>query len=57
VSVSDRFEINLEAHELRRNGTQLQPACQPFQVLAILSEHASDVVALTGSRLTGVAEE
>lgn len=40
----DSFEINLESKELRKNGMRLRLSGQPFQVLAVLIEHASEVV-------------
>jgi cholera toxin transcriptional activator len=38
------FELDLAAGELRKNGTKLRLQDQPFQVLALLLEHAGDVV-------------
>jgi TolB-like protein/DNA-binding winged helix-turn-helix (wHTH) protein len=38
------FEINLQSLELRRNGMRLRLSGQPFQVLAVLIEHAGEVV-------------
>jgi TolB-like protein/DNA-binding winged helix-turn-helix (wHTH) protein/Flp pilus assembly protein TadD len=40
----DSFEINLESKELRKNRMRVRLSGQPFQVLAILIEHASEVV-------------
>jgi TolB-like protein/DNA-binding winged helix-turn-helix (wHTH) protein/Tfp pilus assembly protein PilF len=38
------FEINLQAGELRKRGMRLRLSRQPFQVLAVLVEHAGNVV-------------
>jgi DNA-binding winged helix-turn-helix (wHTH) protein len=38
------FELDLAAGELRKNGAKLRLQDQPFQVLALLLEHAGDVV-------------
>jgi len=38
------FELDLSAGELRRNGIKLRLQGQPFQVLALLLEHAGEVV-------------
>ena len=38
------FEINLQARELRKSGMRLRLSGQPFQVLAVLVEHAGNVV-------------
>src|ERR1051325_8642479 len=38
------FEINLQSNELRKNGMRLRLSGQPFQVLAVLIEHAGEVV-------------
>src|SRR5581483_2729295 len=38
------FEINLQTKELRKNGMRLRLSGQPFQVLAVLIEHAGEVV-------------
>jgi cholera toxin transcriptional activator len=38
------FELDLSAGELRKNGAKLRLQEQPFQVLALLLEHAGDVV-------------
>jgi len=38
------FEIDLSAGELRKGGVKLRLQGQPFQVLALLLEHAGDVV-------------
>jgi len=38
------FEVDLQAGELRKAGMKLKLTGQPFQVLAILLEHAGDVV-------------
>ena len=40
----DSFEINLQSKELRKNGMRLRLSGQPFQVLAVLIEHAGEVV-------------
>jgi TolB-like protein/DNA-binding winged helix-turn-helix (wHTH) protein/Tfp pilus assembly protein PilF len=40
----DVFELNLRAGELRKRGVKLRLRGQPLQVLAILVEHAGDVV-------------
>ena len=37
------FEVDLEAGELRRNGTQVRLQEQPFQLLALLLERAGDI--------------
>lgn len=38
------FEVDLRAGELRKSGVKLRLQGQPFQVLALLLEHAGDVV-------------
>ena len=38
------FELDLAAGELRKNGVKLRLQEQPFQVLAVLLEHAGEVV-------------
>src|SRR6266436_6045882 len=38
------FELDLAAGELRKNGAKLRLQEQPFQVLALLLEHAGEVV-------------
>lgn len=38
------FELDLSAGELRKSGAKLRLQGQPFQVLALLLEHAGDVV-------------
>jgi DNA-binding winged helix-turn-helix (wHTH) protein len=38
------FELDLSAGELRKNGVKLRLQGQPFQVLALLLEHADEVV-------------
>jgi Tol biopolymer transport system component/DNA-binding winged helix-turn-helix (wHTH) protein len=38
------FEVNLRAGELRKNGSRLKLAGQPFQVLAILLERPGEVI-------------
>lgn len=38
------FELNLKSRELRRNGVRLKLQGQPMEVLAMLLEHAGDVV-------------
>jgi cholera toxin transcriptional activator len=38
------FELDLDAGELRKSGVRLRLQGQPFQVLALLLEHAGDVV-------------
>src|SRR5712691_9014119 len=38
------FEADLQAGELRRNGRKVRLQKQPFQVLAVLLEHASEIV-------------
>jgi len=38
------FEINLQSGELRKNGIRLRLSGQPFQVLALLVEHAGEAV-------------
>jgi DNA-binding winged helix-turn-helix (wHTH) protein len=38
------FEVDLRAGELRRKGLKVKLQEQPFQVLAMLLEHAGDVV-------------
>jgi len=38
------FEVDLQAHELRKAGLRLKLTGQPFQVLAILLEHSGRVV-------------
>lgn len=38
------FEVDLHTRELRKDGVKQQFSGQPFQVLAILLEHAGDVV-------------
>jgi DNA-binding winged helix-turn-helix (wHTH) protein len=38
------FELNVEAHELRKRGVRIKLQDQPFQILTILLEHPGDVV-------------
>lgn len=38
------FEINLQSGELRKNGMRLRLSGQPFQVLAVLTERAGELV-------------
>lgn len=38
------FEVDLRAGQLRRNGARVRLQDQPFQVLAVLLEHAGEVV-------------
>src|SRR5215472_7497909 len=38
------FAIDLRAKELRRNGARIRLQEQPFQVLALLTQHAGEVV-------------
>src|SRR6266446_5826368 len=38
------FEVDLRAGELRKGGAKLRLTGQPFEVLAILLEHAGEVV-------------
>src|SRR6266446_8929425 len=38
------FEADLQAGELRRNGRKVRLQEQPFQVLAVLLEHAGEIV-------------
>jgi DNA-binding response OmpR family regulator len=38
------FEVDLRAGEVRKGGLKLKLSGQPFQVLAILLEHAGEVV-------------
>jgi TolB-like protein/DNA-binding winged helix-turn-helix (wHTH) protein len=38
------FEADLQARELRRRGVKVRLPDQPFQILAVLLEHAGDVV-------------
>jgi TolB-like protein/DNA-binding winged helix-turn-helix (wHTH) protein/Flp pilus assembly protein TadD len=38
------FEVDLRARELRKNGVKIRLQEQPFQVLAILLQHAGDIV-------------
>jgi eukaryotic-like serine/threonine-protein kinase len=38
------YHVDLRARELRRNGTKVRLQKQPFQVLALLVEHAGEVV-------------
>jgi len=38
------FEVDLRARELRKNGVRIRLQEQPFQVLAILLQHAGDIV-------------
>jgi len=38
------FEVDLQAGELRRNGRKVRLQEQPFQVLAVLLEHAGEIV-------------
>jgi len=38
------FEVDLRARELRKNGIKIRLQEQPFQVLAILLQHAGDIV-------------
>jgi len=38
------FELNLDAEELRRSGTLIKLAPQPFRLLALLASHAGQIV-------------
>jgi DNA-binding winged helix-turn-helix (wHTH) protein len=38
------FELNLDAEELRRSGTLIKLAPQPFRLLAVLASHAGQIV-------------
>jgi Tol biopolymer transport system component/DNA-binding winged helix-turn-helix (wHTH) protein len=38
------FGVDLESHELRKHGVKIKLAEQPFQALALLLEHAGEVV-------------
>jgi DNA-binding winged helix-turn-helix (wHTH) protein len=38
------FELNLDAEELRRSGTLIKLAPQPFRLLALLANHAGQIV-------------
>jgi len=38
------FEADLELHELRKHGARIKLSEQPFQALALLLEHAGEVV-------------
>jgi DNA-binding winged helix-turn-helix (wHTH) protein len=38
------FEVDLQAGELRKDGTKVRLTGQPFEVLTILLEHAGEVV-------------
>jgi TolB-like protein/DNA-binding winged helix-turn-helix (wHTH) protein/Tfp pilus assembly protein PilF len=40
----DGFEVDIAAHELRRQGTRIRLQEQPFQILSLLLEHAGQVV-------------
>jgi TolB-like protein/DNA-binding winged helix-turn-helix (wHTH) protein len=40
----DGFELDMAAHELRRQGTRIRLREQPFQILSLLLEHAGQVV-------------
>ena len=40
----DGFELDMAAHELRRQGTRIRLQEQPFQILSLLLEHAGHVV-------------
>ena len=40
----DGFELDMVAHELRRQGTRIRLQEQPFQILSLLLEHAGRVV-------------
>jgi TolB-like protein/DNA-binding winged helix-turn-helix (wHTH) protein/Tfp pilus assembly protein PilF len=40
----DGFELDMAAHELRRQGTRIRLQEQPFQILSLLLEHAGQVV-------------
>jgi eukaryotic-like serine/threonine-protein kinase len=46
------FEVDLRAAELRRNGTRVHLQEQPFKVLALLLEHAGEVVTREELRLS-----
>jgi DNA-binding winged helix-turn-helix (wHTH) protein len=53
--VFDSFEVDLEAHELRKEGTRVRLRPQPFEILVALLERAGAVVTLEDlrSRLWG----
>src|SRR5436190_955714 len=38
------FEVDLRARELRKDGARIRLQDQPFHILAILLEHAGDIV-------------
>jgi DNA-binding winged helix-turn-helix (wHTH) protein len=38
------FEVDLQAGELRRNGSKVKLQEQPFQILTLLLEHPGEVV-------------
>lgn len=40
----DRFELDLRSGELRKDGRKIRLQAQPFQLLALLIEHAGEVV-------------
>ena len=40
----DGFELDIAAHELRKQGTRIRLQEQPFQILSLLLEHAGRVV-------------
>jgi DNA-binding winged helix-turn-helix (wHTH) protein len=40
----DRFEVDLRSGELRKSGHRVRLQAQPFQLLAMLLEHAGEVV-------------
>lgn len=40
----DRFQLNLRSGELHKDGRKIRLQAQPFQLLALLIEHAGDVV-------------
>jgi TolB-like protein/tetratricopeptide (TPR) repeat protein len=40
----DRFELDLRSGELRKEGRKIRLQAQPFQLLALLLEHAGEVV-------------
>ena len=42
--VFDRFELNLRSGELHKSGRKIRLQAQPFQLLALLIEHAGEVV-------------
>src|ERR1051326_5223266 len=44
VRLFGSFEINLQTNELRKNGMRLRLSGQPSQVLAVLIEHAGELV-------------